>query len=72
MDNRFWYREFIFNDQLTTIKAGDVLQIAQGSKHAVKAVTPLQIIEVQLGSLLSEEDITRITYSWEEAVQLCN
>ncbi|MFG6494875.1 sugar phosphate nucleotidyltransferase [Fictibacillus sp. UD] len=64
--------EFILNNQLTSIKAGDVLQIAQGSKHAVKAVTPLQIIEVQLGSLLSEEDITRITYSWEEAVQLCN
>ncbi|KZE69016.1 hypothetical protein AWM68_01750 [Fictibacillus phosphorivorans] len=63
--------EFILNDQLTSIKTGDVLQIAKGSRHAVKAVTPLQIIEVQLGSLLSEEDITRITYSWEEAVQLC-
>lgn len=63
--------EIILNDQLSRIKAGDVFQIPQGSKHAVKADTSLQFIEVQLGSKVLEEDITRITYSWEEAVRFC-
>ncbi len=63
--------EIILNDQLRAIKAGDVIQIPIGAKHGVKAITPLDIIEVQLGVRLVEEDILRITYSWEEAVQCC-
>lgn len=63
--------EVILNDQLRPIKAGDVIQIPIGAKHSVKAITPLEFIEVQLGVRLVEEDILRITYSWEEAIQCC-
>jgi mannose-1-phosphate guanylyltransferase len=63
--------EVIVNNKLQFIKAGEVLQIQRGVKHAVKAVTPLKFVEVQIGDNISEKDITRITYSWEEAIQQC-
>lgn len=61
--------QVIINNQLRHIKAGDVIQIPIGVKHAIKAVTSLTFIEVQLGVNVSEKDLIRITYSWEEAIQ---
>jgi len=58
--------EFILNDQMRIVKPGDVVQIQAGDKHAVKAITDLEIIEVQMGSQLIEEDIVRLLMTWEE------
>ncbi|MFE3894661.1 MULTISPECIES: sugar phosphate nucleotidyltransferase [unclassified Priestia] len=58
--------EFVLNDDIRTIKTGDVIQIQAGDKHAVKAITDLEIIEVQTGSQLIEEDIVRLFMSWQE------
>jgi len=58
--------EFILNDELRTVKSGDVLQIQSGDKHAVRAITDLELIEVQTGSQLIEEDIVRLFMTWEE------
>ncbi|MFE1245264.1 sugar phosphate nucleotidyltransferase [Fictibacillus sp. NPDC058756] len=63
--------EVIVNSQLHSIKAGDVIQIPIGFKHSIKALTPLKFIEVQIGDEINENDILRITYSWDEAVQQC-
>ncbi|MET1138994.1 phosphomannose isomerase type II C-terminal cupin domain, partial [Bacillus subtilis] len=52
--------EFVLNDKLRPIKTGDVIQIQAGDKHAVRAITDLEIIEVQTGSQLIEEDIVRL------------
>lgn len=41
------------------------MHIKSGQKHAVRAVTDLQIIEVQMGSELVEEDIVRLSWNWE-------
>lgn len=38
------------------LRVGDVLPIAAGYKHTIIADTNLDIIEVQLGETLSEED----------------
>jgi mannose-1-phosphate guanylyltransferase len=51
----------IFSD----IKRGDVINIKAGQKHAVKGIDNLQIIEVQLGSELSEFDIQRYDLTWK-------
>jgi len=61
--------EFILNDKLSTVKAGDVLRIQSGDKHAIKANTDLEIIEVQTGSQLIEEDIVRLFMTWEEITE---
>lgn len=62
---------FVLDDVMRKVTAGDVLVIPVGSKHAVKSITELQFIEVQLGSDLLEEDIVRICMSWEEIEKLC-
>ncbi|WCK56182.1 sugar phosphate nucleotidyltransferase [Aneurinibacillus sp. Ricciae_BoGa-3] len=58
--------EFVLNDKLSKVKAGDVLQIPRGAKHGIKANTDIEFIEVQSGSELIESDIVRIYMIWEE------
>lgn len=48
----------------TEVKAGDVVHIRKGELHGLKAVTPLNLIEVQIGSHLVEEDIERLEMNW--------
>ena len=42
-------------------KNGD---LKKGQKHAIKALTNLQIVEVQMGDRLVEEDILRFDWEW--------
>lgn len=48
------------------IGRGDVAVIKPGMKHAIKGITELHIIEVQIGDELTEEDIERLDWDWEE------
>ena len=38
------------------VKAGDVITIAAGCKHTIKAITDMQLIEVQIGEAITVED----------------
>lgn len=58
--------EFVLDDALSHVKTGDVLTIPVGAKHGIKAIKDLEIIEVQMGSKLEEEDIVRLFMTWEE------
>ena len=40
------------------VKTGDVVTIAAGCKHTIKAQTDMQLIEVQIGSVIDVEDKT--------------
>lgn len=62
---------FIHNDQFQVVRPGDVLKINVGEKHALKAVTDLEIIEVQTGTQLIEEDIVRVYMTWNEIEEHC-
>ncbi len=50
------------NDVKKEVKAGDVITIRKGDKHALKATKDLHFIEVQYGDELSESDIERYDY----------
>lgn len=63
--------ELILDGELRLLNQGDVISILAGSKHSVKAVTELEIIEVQMGSELVEEDIVRIEMEWADIIQNC-
>lgn len=63
---------FVLEDTMKKVAPGDVLEISTGSKHAIKALTDVQLIEVQLGSDLVETDITRICMNWEEIEERCS
>ncbi len=47
------------------VKRGDVIDIEAGQLHAVKAISNLRIIEIQIGSNLLESDIERISFDWD-------
>jgi mannose-1-phosphate guanylyltransferase len=61
----------VINDQLQIVKPGDVIQIPLRCKHAIKADSDLEIIEVQRGSELIEEDIFRLELNWENIENQC-
>ncbi|RUS42658.1 sugar phosphate nucleotidyltransferase [Cohnella sp. AR92] len=61
----------ILNERELTLSAGDVFIVPKESRHSVRADSDLEIIEVQTGELLIEEDIVRLELKWPEIVQLC-
>lgn len=58
--------EVIINNTMTPVKAGSIVSIPSGNKHALRALTDMTVYEVQLGNELSEEDIKRFGYYWNE------
>ncbi|OZB96626.1 sugar phosphate nucleotidyltransferase [Paenibacillus sp. XY044] len=63
--------EMILDGHYRRITTGDVLVIPAQSKHSLKAATDMEIIEVQSGTELVEEDIVRLAMHWEEILQFC-
>ncbi|MFI3288600.1 MAG: sugar phosphate nucleotidyltransferase [Rikenellaceae bacterium] len=54
----------VLDGEVINVSRGYVAHIKAGQKHAVRAVTDLQIIEVQAGTDLIEEDIIRLDWEW--------
>lgn len=61
--------EFILDDLKYTIKAGDVLKITAGTRHAVRALSDVELIEIQSGSDIFEDDIHSFHINWEEIME---
>lgn len=57
--------ELLLDDVVKTVHRGDVAVIKAGMKHAIKGITQLHIIEVQIGDELTEDDIERMDWEWE-------
>jgi len=58
--------EVVIDERIFSVNAGDVVHIASGSKHAIRAIDGMDLIEIQIGDEVSEEDITRYDYDWLE------
>lgn len=58
--------ELLIDGQIRVVKRGDIAHILKGQKHAMRAVTTLHFIEVQIGKELIEEDIKRYDWEWNE------
>lgn len=56
--------EIIIDGVRQSVKRGDTFIIYKEQLHTIKAATRLIIIEVQIGDILSEDDIERYSYSW--------
>ncbi len=63
--------EFVLDDKIVPVKAGDVLRIPARAKHGVKAITELEFIEVQTGTNLVEGDNFRVYKTWDEIEAHC-
>ncbi len=58
--------KLILDGVVKEIGRGDTAYIKPGMKHAIKADTELHIIEVQVGDELTEEDIERLDWDWNQ------
>ncbi|MFC4810041.1 sugar phosphate nucleotidyltransferase [Paenibacillus sp. GCM10023250] len=63
--------DMILNEKRFSVKEGDVISIPKENKHSLRAESDIEIIEVQTGSQLIEEDIVRLELDWSDIVQLC-
>lgn len=63
--------EAVLDKVIRKVKPGDVLQIPAGVRHSIKADTDLEFIEVQTGDSLSEDEIARIAFTWQEVKEYC-
>lgn len=63
--------ELALDGLIIPIKAGDVLKIKIQAKHGIRAISDLEIIEVQMGRELVEEDIVRLYMTWDEVENHC-
>ncbi|RKP53850.1 mannose-1-phosphate guanylyltransferase [Cohnella endophytica] len=59
------------NGRYFPIQSGDVLVISKESRHSLLAETEMDIIEVQTGTELIEEDIVRLAFDWNEIMDIC-
>ncbi|WP_313892560.1 sugar phosphate nucleotidyltransferase [Psychrobacillus sp.] len=60
---------FIQDGETKMVLPGDVLTIPLGSKHCLYALTDTELIEVQMGSSIVEEDIIRLEKDWSTIVE---
>ncbi|BDH60822.1 mannose-1-phosphate guanylyltransferase [Lysinibacillus sp. PLM2] len=56
---------FIQDGDIRKILPGETLHIPVGSKHSLFAIEDTEIIEVQIGEAIIEEDIVRLEYVWD-------
>lgn len=63
--------EFVLNEAVRLVTAGDVVVIPMGSRHDIRALTELEIIEVQTGTDLVEEDAVQLGVTWDEIMEKC-
>ncbi|TKC16992.1 sugar phosphate nucleotidyltransferase [Robertmurraya kyonggiensis] len=63
--------EVILNDKIKNVSAGDIIEVPIGTKHAIRAITDLEIIEVQSGTELVKEDTIRLELDWDKIIELC-
>jgi mannose-1-phosphate guanylyltransferase len=63
--------EVVADERLYRVSIGDVLQIPHGSRHSLRAITDLEVIEVQSGFELVEEDTVRLYTEWDDIMQQC-
>jgi len=61
----------VLNGQVSPITEGETINIPIGTPHAIKADTDIELIEVQTGEELTEEDIKRMLIEWKDIVEIC-
>jgi len=58
--------EFVLEGEKRFVTVGDVLTIKREQKHRIKALSELRFTEVQIGEILSEDDIEKFPYCEED------
>lgn len=54
--------EVVIDERCFSVSAGDVVHIIAGYKHGIRSIDGVDLIEVQIGEIVNEEDIIRCDY----------
>lgn len=57
---------FILDGESRDVKSGDVMNIPLGHYHALKAITDMTFIAVQIGNPLEEDVVESLEWEWKE------
>ncbi|VXB71181.1 Mannose-1-phosphate guanylyltransferase [Bacillus sp. 349Y] len=57
--------ELALDEKISKIKRGDIIHLSTYKKHALYAISDIELIEVQTG-IISEEDCVELIYDWKE------
>ncbi|CAM4143705.1 mannose-1-phosphate guanylyltransferase [Bacillus luti] len=61
--------ELILEDHIRRVKAGDIVHIPAGKKHAIRALSELEFIEVQTGKEVVDTDFVRLYTKWDDILK---
>ncbi|NRG29494.1 mannose-1-phosphate guanylyltransferase [Bacillus circulans] len=61
--------EVLINNDIKTISTGDVIEVHPFVRHALRSIEELEIIEVQSGRNIIEEDIKEPISSWKSILE---
>ncbi|UZJ79349.1 sugar phosphate nucleotidyltransferase [Fictibacillus sp. KU28468] len=61
--------ELILDEHVRRVKAGDIIHISAGKKHAIRAYKELEFIEVQTGREIVDYDFVRLFMDWNEIME---
>lgn len=56
--------EVVVDGHSRNVRRGDVVYITAGQRHALRALSDVHLIEVQIGRVLEEDDITEYQWTW--------
>ncbi len=62
--------EMIIEGVKISLSQGSTLTIPRGKRHAIKALSDLEYMEIHMGKRIGDNDINRITFDWNEALKL--
>ncbi|MBP1950565.1 sugar phosphate nucleotidyltransferase [Virgibacillus litoralis] len=60
--------ELALGDNITRVKAGDIIHLPIGKAHGIRAISDLEFIEVQSGVGITDSDFTRLYFDWDEVL----
>lgn len=56
--------EYRLGEEMFTLSAGDMVQVPRGVGHAIRADTPLTLIQIEMGGHPEEDDLVRLEDNW--------
>lgn len=55
--------EVVLDDKISYVSTGDTITISPFTKHSIRAISELEILEVQIGEVISNDDVIRLKYA---------
>ncbi|WP_029192317.1 sugar phosphate nucleotidyltransferase [Paenibacillus harenae] len=64
--------EALVNETCRRVTAGESIEIPERARHSLRAVTDIELIEVQIGEEVEEDDIIRLGIAWDDIISQLN